>query len=103
MAKIKIIEWNGKYVQHQYWCLGCGYEHAFNTGVHQFNGDLNNPTISPSLLQNFVPGKTCHSFIKNGQIQYLGDCHHELRGKTIELPDIDKMLEERTNQADSHQ
>jgi hypothetical protein len=85
--------------QYHYWCEGCGYEHAFalshEGGHHQFNGDLNNPTVSPSLVQNFTPGKMCHSFIKSGQIQYLGDCTHHLAGKTIELPDIDAKLEER--------
>lgn len=73
-------------------CKGCGYEHAFalrsDGGNHEFNMDLENPTISPSLMQNFTPGKTCHSYIKNGKIQYLNDCHHKLAGQTIEMEDI---------------
>lgn len=28
----------------------------------------------------------CHSFITNGHIQFLSDCTHELRGKTVPLP-----------------
>ena len=80
--------------QYQYWCKGCGFEHAFSLksegGNHDFNMDLDNPTVNPSLLQNFTPGKTCHSFIKDGMIQYLSDCWHELRGQTIELPNIEE-------------
>jgi hypothetical protein len=97
MAKIKHTEyiWEGKkhhHDQYLYMCPGCGYEHAFalksEGGHHEFNMDLNNPTVSPSLLQNFVPDKICHSFIKDGMIQYLSDCHHSLAGQTIELPEI---------------
>lgn len=97
MAKIKVLEniYEGvKYhhTQYLYFCKGCGYEHCFalksEGGHHTFNMDLENPTISPSLLENKTPGRTCHSFIKNGKIQYLGDCHHHLAGKTIELPDF---------------
>lgn len=30
----------------------------------------------------------CHSFITNGQIQFLSDCTHELRGQTVPLPEF---------------
>ncbi len=36
---------------------------------------------------------TCHLFVKNGQIEYLSDCTHELRGTTIPLPDLPKWIE----------
>jgi hypothetical protein len=96
MPKIKKIEYIHDDVvfktQYLYWCLGCGYDHAFalkGEGGHHdfFNGDLDKPTVSPSLVQNFTPGKMCHSFIKEGKIQYLSDCHHKLAGQTIELPE----------------
>jgi len=29
----------------------------------------------------------CHSHVKDGKIQFLGDCTHELAGKTVDLPD----------------
>lgn len=98
MAKIKkmVHQYNNviSHIQYLYWCNGCGYEHAFalksEGGNHEFNMDLDNPTVSPSLLQNFTPGKLCHSFIKNGKIQYLSDCEHCLKGQTIELPEYPK-------------
>lgn len=108
MAKIKHVEYIDKetgekyhHDQYHYWCEGCGYEHCFALkevgGHHQFNGDLDNPTVSPSLVQNFTPGRMCHSFIRAGKIQYLNDCWHHLKGQTVELLDIDKILEERKN------
>ncbi len=30
----------------------------------------------------------CHSFVTDGQIQFLGDCTHALAGQTVSLPDI---------------
>lgn len=106
MAKVKeikhIYEETGKEYHHRqflYWCKGCGYEHAFGLrsegGHHTFNMDLNNPTVNPSLLQNFTPGRLCHSYIKDGKIQYLSDCQHALAGQTIELPDIDVIYEQK--------
>jgi len=98
MAKIRVNDnvYNGvKYhhTQYLYMCPGCGYEHAFGLrtegGHHEFNGDLNRPTVSPSLLQNFVPGAMCHSFIRDGMIQFLSDCTHKLAGQTVELPEIE--------------
>lgn len=72
-----------------------------------FNGDVNNPTFDPSLLITWNQGvrkknapensyedkdydqipHRCHSYIRNGKIEFLSDCTHELAGKTIELPD----------------
>jgi len=100
MAKIKKIEYidDGKKIHHDqylYHCPGCKYEHAFalNTegGHHSFNGDLNNPVVSPSLVHDFSPNheRRCHSYIKDGKIQFLSDCWHELKGQTVELPEIE--------------
>jgi hypothetical protein len=30
----------------------------------------------------------CHSFVRNGKIQYLNDCTHELAGKTVDMEKI---------------
>jgi hypothetical protein len=99
MSKIKVFNHidseTGKkrdHTQYLYFCMGCGYEHAFalksDGGNHEFNMDLDKPTVSPSLLNDWTPGRKCHSFIKNGMIEYLNDCWHELRGQTVELPEL---------------
>jgi hypothetical protein len=30
----------------------------------------------------------CHSFIKEGMIEFQTDCKHELAGKTVHLPEF---------------
>lgn len=70
-----------------------------------WDGAVENPTFSPSIkveYDHWVPPSTlenphppnqvkvkdvCHSYIRNGQIQYLGDCTHHLKGVTIDLPE----------------
>ncbi|EIZ8938119.1 hypothetical protein MQ524_002514 [Salmonella enterica] len=92
-----------------------GIIHGKNKPVWNWNGDAEHPTLSPSVLVksgHYVDGHTgecwcnylaehpeedpadtfhcgiCHSFVKNGEIQYLPDCTHEMAGKTISLPEI---------------
>ena len=35
-----------------------------------------------------IASTVCHHFIRDGKIQFLGDCTHALRGQTVDLPDI---------------
>lgn len=64
--------------------------HAVNS-TWTFNGDFEHPTFSPSILVNddrAAPDlPRCHSFVRDGRIQFLGDCTHALAGKTVELPE----------------
>lgn len=78
-------------------CPGCKCSHVF-TMCHPnkdgaqwtWNGSLTSPTFSPSLLCNKDhPESRCHSFVKEGTIQFLSDCFHELANKTVPLPDYD--------------
>jgi hypothetical protein len=96
---------------YKFTCPGCGNEHVIHTkelpnhnGAYwQFNGDVKKPTISPSI--NYRTGKyvdpnwtidnevcksvICHSFVRDGRIQFLVDSTHWLRGMTVDLPIID--------------
>ena len=83
-----------------------------------WNGDQDKPSFSPSVLTRYdkitEKGKVqyeewvknnhkpadmvldkieivCHSFVKNGEIQFLNDCTHELAGQTVKLPKFPKM------------
>ena len=80
-------------------CPGCQQGHLFHTEpwgrdgtpgpVWEFNGDCLKPTFSPSMLINASrPESRCHSFVREGQIQFLGDCHHAMAGTTVDLPDV---------------
>jgi len=77
-------------------CQGCGSAHYIQTNrdftpCWDFNGDIENPTVNPSIkVESSRAGvpTICHSFIKDGKIQYLNDCTHHLAGKTVELPEF---------------
>jgi len=86
------------------------------TGVNwEFNEDYDKPTISPSILvtgkeltdkgrselaswqsagypkidSDFETSPTvCHSYITDGQIQFLSDCTHSLAGYIVGLPEL---------------
>lgn len=86
-------------------CPACNSEHYIATAendcgfpIWQWNKDVNNPTISPSIQEEYHgddKDTICHSFIRDGKIQYLSDCTHQLAGQTVELPDtIDEYDEE---------
>ncbi len=56
----------------------------------EWNGDTDKPTFSPSILSttDWPEGReVCHSFVRDGMIQFLGDCTHALAGKTVEIPE----------------
>lgn len=38
-------------------------------------------------LLGAVYGGRCHSFVRDGKIQFLNDCQHALAGQTVDLPD----------------
>lgn len=78
-----------------FFCPGCGYDHSFHVGgeaQHRvgrwaWNGSYDKPTFHPSLLCNQdMPEARCHSWVKDGKIQFLQDSHHSLANKTVDLP-----------------
>lgn len=81
-----------------------------------FNGDYDRPTFTPSVLvtgRDFTPAgraayeawcaagypkpapefeaadSRCHSFVRDGSIQFLGDCTHALAGRTVQLEPVE--------------
>jgi hypothetical protein len=79
-----------------FWCPGCKCAHGVWTSrknsmnaIWTFNGNMDSPTFAPSILikHNFVGGKEtcCHTFVRDGKIEFLGDCTHEFAGKTIPM------------------
>lgn len=87
-----------------FWCSGCEERHQIDTNEWEFNGDYQNPTFSPSYLTWIDPnpnadpkydpdgkyrnGFRCHSFIKDGKIEFLSDCTHKLAGQTVNLEEL---------------
>lgn len=86
-------------------CPGCQRNHGVriralsSPGDHngpgwEWNGNAEWPTFSPSVLVTYdgadagidgAPPAVCHSFVVDGQIQFLADCTHALAGQTVPL------------------
>ena len=96
-------------------CPGCNEMHGVQVGDGPgprwgFNGDYDRPTFTPSVLVksgHYCSGQegadcwcsyeertgrkspskcfVCHSFVTDGQIQFLSDCTHALAGQTVPL------------------
>lgn len=80
-------------------CPGCGCYHSLTVteknefgSQWKFDGNYVNPTFSPSLMVKYENHKgqgVCHSFIRDGYIQFLSDCTHSMAGVTTELPEVE--------------
>lgn len=78
-------------------CPGCGCAHLVivdGRGAWGWNGDLELPTFTPSVLVRYdvsPPNERlstrCHSFVTDGRIQFLDDSTHHLTGQTVDLPE----------------
>lgn len=74
---------------YSFMCPGCKGFHPFEVPHWTWNGSFDKPTFSPSLLCNqHDPASRCHSFVREGRIEFCSDCHHELAGQTVDLPDL---------------
>lgn len=112
-SKLRIVEGGG----FSYWCQGCEEMHAINGGW-AFDGNLEAPTFSPSVLAtsgHYSPGwkgpscwctyrvdhpdcsfkcRRCHTLIEAGMVEFRGDCTHALAGQTLPLPDLPPYLQD---------
>ena len=90
-------------------CPGCDSVHGVTVDTPEGWGwnDLERPTFTPSILvhphrtlidedldwdaliapENVTMTPLCHSFVTDGQIQFLCDCSHALAGQTVDLPE----------------
>jgi len=85
-----------------FWCPGCEGVHALRirpadrSPSWEYNGNPAAPTFRPSVLVTVrwseddpaEKDEICHSFVTDGQIQFLGDCTHKLAGQTVPLPEF---------------
>lgn len=89
-----------RYQALMFWCPGCENEHG-QGGMHMlpvnttdkspswgFNGDMERPTLTPSILTRYGRGQVCHSFLVDGVFQFLGDCTHRFAGQNVPMPDL---------------
>lgn len=83
-------------------CPGCKLVHPHDSGLHMlpvncsivhspswdFDGNLELPTLSSSIMTGRDSPNVCHSFLKAGVFQFLNDCTHKLAGQFVPIPDL---------------
>lgn len=93
MSKLRKLEGGADYA---FYCPGCKFYHWFRDiaaaggkrPAWHFNGDMDRPTLSPSLLNRDPSSdRCCHLFVRDGKLQFLDDCTHEQAGQTVDMED----------------
>ena len=91
------------------WCPGCQGLHAPVMRCPEHGGPPDGPvwdgdpwsepfTMSPSLLvHSGPPHPRCHSFILEGQWQFLTDSEHPLAGQTVPLEPLPNWIHRKTD------
>ena len=96
-ARVFPVEDGDKLLYYTFRCPACKDSHYFISQpdpdkpegpVWGFNGDLLDPTVSPSIRvrwdkwngSKYTP-KVCHFFIRDGIIEYCNDCTHDYAGR----------------------
>lgn len=99
-ARLADVVRDGKRVRVAFDCPGCKGLHAVPVAgdgsegpTWAFNENYESPTLKPSLLtrRQYGDGRgelVCHLFVTDGQLQFLGDCSHELRGQTVPMAEV---------------
>jgi hypothetical protein len=78
-----------------FWCPGCEDVHTVVIATSRdgatpwfWNQNRERPTIVPSILvRGGASDIVCHSFVRDGMIQFLDDSTHKLAGQTVAIPD----------------
>lgn len=84
-----------------FWCPGCELMQGGGSGLHllpvtpgsdratwTFDGNLDAPTLNPSILTHGANDGRCHSYLRGGVLEFLDDCTHELAGQKVPLPEL---------------
>lgn len=89
------------------WCPGCDYQHRVtvvgedgsqDSVVWEWDGNVETPTFSPSILVHAGERQpVCHSFIRAGRWEFLGDCTHALAGQTVDMVPLPDWLVRENN------
>ena len=108
-----VTDGNQTYDDLVFWCPGCEQpdpDGQMVGGLHMlpinntitspswdWDGNLKAPTLSPSILtrHDYYTGPDtpprvfiCHSFLRGGVFEFLGDCTHSLAGQSVPMPDL---------------
>jgi len=82
-------------------CPGCECMHGLhinkpnydNGAQWTWNGNYDKPTFNPSVHVWYERGgvrtTSCHCWVRDGMIEFLGDSSHSLAGTTVPMVDVD--------------
>lgn len=100
-----VIDHGVRYDALAFICPGCASING--TGLHMlpvnttehspswtWDGNLEAPTISPSIMTGRDSESQCHSFLRGGVLEFLSDCKHVLAGTNVPLPDLPQWFTE---------
>jgi hypothetical protein len=85
-----------------FFCPGCKGHHTIYTtqknevgAIWEFNGDLENPTFTPSIKSSYVSEEgaepqICHLVLTDGELHFCADSTHALAGCSQSLADVDE-------------
>lgn len=84
--RVRIVEGGGV----AFYCPGCRGMHVAGPGW-KWNGDVEAPSIHPSLNIAAAPGRPgCHSTVQGGRIYFVEEgTTHALAGQSAELPALE--------------
>lgn len=100
-----VIDGDKKYQVLVFMCPGCEFMME-GAGLHRlpvnangvspswdWDGNLEAPTLSPSILTKYEWGpqkeeRRCHSYLRNGVFEFLGDCTHSLKNQHVPMKDL---------------
>ena len=54
----------------------------------KWDGNLETPTLEPSILTWGANDSRCHSYLRNGVWEFLSDCTHSLAGQHVPMMDF---------------
>ncbi len=80
-----------------FFCPGCSTFHSVSVNTAgarwSWNQSLELPTLTPSIHVTDDGGATvCHSYVRNGEIQFLSDSTHALAGQMVDLPVVQETV-----------
>jgi hypothetical protein len=97
----KVTHQDGSPYGIQFDCPGCAAPHVIPTTGEKawgFNQNFDRPTLTPSILVHshgvllddgsVGQSPTCHSFVRDGRIEFLNDCTHALAGKSVDMSEV---------------
>lgn len=104
VCQLRSVNDHGRHYQAlMFICPGCVMKRDKSTGLHMlpvsgdvpenqprwdFDGNMEQPTLSPSILTKTSTNFICHSFLQAGVFQFLPDSTHAFSGQQVPIPPL---------------